>query len=218
MSHFVDFGFFFDIIEINKRRENFMDKLVNIITDYYLRKNIIAEDKKEIYAYGFKLIFADILNFAILCILGLIFDRLLESVVFLAVLCIIRQFSGGFHAKTFWLCRLSMVITYVCVIFLTDSIWEVKGIFGIVILINTAAVLFISIFAPIEHPSKPLPDKQKTINKIKAITTSGIISVLSIVSVGFEIKLGVTISITLLAVIVLMIIGMAVKKGGKRNV
>ena len=39
-----------------------------------------------------------------------------------------------------------------------------------------------------------------------------------IIVVTTDMKFGVTISITLLAVVVLMIIGMAVQKGGKENV
>ena len=91
-----------------------MDRLANTITDYYIRKKIIAEEKREIYSYGFKLIISDVINYIIIISLGIVFNRLIESIVFLITLCGIRQFSGGFHAKTFWLCRLSMILTCLC--------------------------------------------------------------------------------------------------------
>ena len=99
-----------------------MDRLVDIITNYYVRKNVITEDKRDIYFYGFKLIISDIINYAIIIIIGIVLNRLIESVAFLISLCVLRQFSGGFHAKTFWLCRLSMIITYICVMALSDII------------------------------------------------------------------------------------------------
>ena len=196
-----------------------MDKLANTITDYYIRKKVISSDKREIYSYGFKLIIADIINYIIVISIGVIFNRVIESIVFLITLCGVRQFSGGFHAKTFWLCRLSMVITCLCVTMLTDIVTHTEYKTIIVMLANAISVLFITIFAPIVHPNKPLSDKQKRNNKIKSIITSLFLSAVSIIMVvASDMKFGVTISITLFSVVVLMIIGMAIQKGGKVNV
>lgn len=196
-----------------------MDKLANTITDYYIRKNIISNEKREIYSYGFKLIIADVINYAIVILFGIVFNRLTESITFLITLCGLRQFSGGFHAKSFWLCRLSMIVTCLCVIMLTDMVTYTGFECIIVILVNAISVAFITKNAPIVHPNKPLSDKQKHNNKIKSIITSMFLSVISIIIVATtDIKFGVTISITLLAVVILMIIGMAVQKGGKENV
>ena len=191
-----------------------MDRLANTITDYYIRKKIITEEKREIYSYGFKLIIADVINYVIIISLGIVFNRLIESTSFLVALCGLRQFSGGFHAKTFWLCRLSMIITYICVMLLTDIVTYTKYETIIVISVNVISIVIIAITAPIVHLNKPLSD-----NKIKSIITSIFMSIVSIIIVDTtDMKFGVTISITLLAVVVLMIIGMAVQKGGKENV
>lgn len=195
-----------------------MDKLTNIITNYCVERKIIAEEKREIYSYGFKLIIADIVNYLIVIIIGMVFDRILESILFLISLCGLRQFCGGFHAKTFWLCRLSMMTTFACVILLTDLVLRTGQATIIIILLNLIDVIFISIFAPIEHPNKKLSDKQKHNNKIKSIIISISLTIASIVFVAVDMKFGVTISITLLSVIVLMIISIATKKGGKVNV
>lgn len=195
-----------------------MDKLANTITNYYIQKNIIAEEKREIYSYGFKLIFSDVINYMIIILLGIILNRLIESVAFLITLCGVRKFSGGFHAKSFWLCRLSMIITCLCVILLTDIVTYTGFETVIVIFVNVISVVFITIFAPVIHPNKPLSDKQKHNNKIKSVITSIVMSIVSIAIVAKDMKFGVTISITLLAVVALMTIGMAVRKGGKENV
>lgn len=195
-----------------------MDKMANAITNYYVRKKIIAEDKHDIYCYGFKLIIADIINYSIIIILSIVFDRFTEGIIFLISLCGLRQFSGGFHAKSFLLCRLSMIITYMCVMFLTDVVIHTELQIIIVLSINVLSIIFISIFSPVEHPNKPLMDKQKRSNKNKSIITSVILSLVSISLKSFDMKSGVTISTTLLAVIVLMIISLTTKKGGGKNV
>lgn len=196
-----------------------MDKLANTLTDYYIRKNVIPEDKREIYSYGFKLIIADVINYIIIISLGIVFNRLIESIIFLITLCGLRQFSGGFHAKTFWLCRLSMITTCLCVMLLTDIVTYTGLEIIIATSVNAISVAFIMIVAPVVHPNKPLSDKQKHNNKIKSIITSIFLSIVSIILiVSIDMKFGVTISMTLLAVVVLMIIGKATQKGGNENV
>lgn len=194
-----------------------MERLAKAITNYCLKNELIEEGKSEIYLYGFKLIIADIINYAIVILLGMLFGEVLESAVFLICLCGLRQFSGGFHAKSFWLCRLSMIVTFLLVVIISDAVWKTDVSAAMAILINVCSVLAISIFAPIENINKPMTDEQRHSNKIKSILTSIFLSCISIVLMMCDIKSGVTISITLLAVVVLMIIGMAMKKGGKEN-
>ncbi len=195
-----------------------MERLANFLTDYCVANNIVEKDKEEIYLYGFKLIIADVINYTIIILLGIILRTLAESIVFMMCLCILRRYCGGFHAKTFWVCRLSMVTTYLCVMFLSKQLIEAGNMTFIVAPIDIASIIFISLFAPVEHPNKPLSNKQKQKNRIKAIITSVLLTIVSISFVAVNIKTGVTISITLLAVIILMIISMAIQKGGTRNV
>lgn len=193
-----------------------MDKIADFLTGYYIRKNVISKDMAEIYCYGFKLIIADIINFSIIIMLGILFSRIIDSIVFLITLCGLRQFCGGFHAKTFWLCRLSMICTYCGVIILTNIISSYTGIWlGVTITLNIIAIIFIYVFAPIEHPNKPLSAEQKRNNRVKSIITSCILSIISISFVAMRIKLGVTISITLTAVVFFMLVSMVLKEGGK---
>lgn len=193
-----------------------MNNLANTITDYYCKKNIIAEDKKEIYCYGFQLIIADIINYTIILALGIIVDKILDSLAFLITLCGIRQFCGGFHAKTFTVCRLSFIATYIIVLSIAFILSSISIVF--IALINTVCFIFISYFAPIEHPNKPMTVLQRKRNKLKSIITSSVASVASIFFVAMDITIGVTISITLCAVVALMIVSLIMKKGGGSNV
>lgn len=192
-----------------------MDKISNKITDYLCLRNFIPEKDREIYNYGFKLILSDIINFSIVILLGMLTNRVLDGIVFLITLCGIRRFSGGFHAKTFWLCRVLMILTFIVVLLITDLIYNFRQFFPYVIVVDILALIFIAIFSPIKHPNKKLSKKQVKTNKIKATLTAIILIVISAFLMTFKFKCGMTVSVTIMAVVFLMIIGM---KGGEKGV
>ena len=43
-----------------------MNEIARSITDYLIKKDIIAKGKRDIYVYGFKLILADIFNYVLI--------------------------------------------------------------------------------------------------------------------------------------------------------
>lgn len=196
-----------------------MDKISTFLADYCIRHAQVPREKREIYIYGFKLIFADIINFGIIILFGLYTAKLKESIIFLITLCGLRQYSGGFHAKTFLICRISMIITYVAVTVTTIFVESRKEVFFIVLILNIISTIFISILAPIENANKKLSIYQKSENKIKSIIASAGFSLGSTLLTVSNFKTeGVTISITILAVGILMVIGLVAKKGGDSGV
>lgn len=195
-----------------------MNKIANFLTDFCINRNKIQEDKREIYCYGFKLLILDIVNFSIVLIIGLFINNFLDSILFLIILCGIRQFSGGFHAKSFWLCRLSMVVTFITVSILSNIFTNCSIKLVICMLINFLSVVVIAIWAPVMHPNKILTAIQKRKNKIKSIIISSISSVISTVLILLDVNKGITISITLLAVVILMIISLIMYKEVNSNV
>lgn len=82
-----------------------------------------------------------------------------------------------------------------------------------------ASIIGISLLAPIENVNKKLTTHQVKVNKMKAIVVATVLSFTSIVLVFLNYRAeGITISITILAVVVLMIPGLIEKKGGDSNV
>lgn len=195
-----------------------MDKLANVLTDFCMSRNNIPIDRRDIYCYGFKLIISDIINFTIVLVVSLILSRVLDGIVFLITLCSIRKFSGGFHAKTFGVCRISMIITFVLVLLASEQLVKCTVSMMGVIMINLFSILLIARLAPVIHPNKVLTTEQRRTNKIKSIITSLIMSVISISLVLLNIKEGVTISITLLAVVILMIVSLVMHREVNVNV
>lgn len=192
-----------------------MDSISNKITDYFYSKNYISEDKKDIYNYGFKLIISDLINFSLILVLGLVLNSFFDGIVFLISLCGIRRFSGGFHAKTFWLCRVSMIVTFLIVIIISNTLEIIKPPLLYMIIFDIISLIIISIFSPVKHPNKKLTKKQSKDNKIKAILVSTFLTMVSILLIWFNVSGGITVSVTIWADVLLMIIGIKTVKGGK---
>lgn len=194
-----------------------METISAFLVDKLLKRNIILEEKAPICKNGIMLILADIINFSLILIIGLFTKSLFESVMYLTVFWIVRRFSGGFHAKTYWLCRIVTVGTYMT-IFLVSKI--INDYYIIITLIcDIFAVITMIVFAPIRHPNKELTNKEVKANKLFALLTTLFFTLLSIVLSVFNRKEGLVISLILFAISVLMYIGLLTNGNeGKDNV
>lgn len=188
-----------------------VDSIVNALIKYYESRNYIPSDKKEIYSYGFKLLLADIINFSLVIVLGVLIKQPTAAVVFLISLYCIRKYTGGFHAKTFFLCRMSMLFTAFSVMIISKIVFTQSDCIYYVVSFNIISVFIIILLAPIENPKKKLTINRKKKNKRKAIIVSIIMSIISYIFL--EYYYGVVVSVTLLAVAILMIIGLIYGKG-----
>ena len=195
-----------------------MDKLMNRITDYYIKKGHIVQEDREVYEYGFHLIFSDIINFSLILIIGVLLHQLINSIIFLAVFCSLRQFAGGFHAKKYWICRMAMAITFLGVSLVSAIFAKYREVQFVCIVLNILDFALVCRLAPIEHINKPLDSAQRKTNKHRAIILSALLAMASTVLIIMDIHIGIVISNTLSSVIVLMVIAIINKKGEKRDV
>ena len=74
-----------------------ISKYVGII----MRKNgICNSDEIEKVEYGTVVLLSTLIGFGSIFIIGLIFGKLLETLVFSLIFSILRSFTGGYHAAT----------------------------------------------------------------------------------------------------------------------
>lgn len=195
-----------------------METLAVKLTEKFIDREIISSDKKETYITGLKLILSDIINFSLIFIIGILTKSFIYSCIYLIVFWTVRKFSGGFHAKAYWICRIVTVGTYILILLVSGMIINYHVI--IVPICNIFSVITMIAFAPIRHPNKDLTGKEVKANKLCALLTTLFFTVLSIALAIFDRKEGLVISLTLFAVTVLMYTGLLAngKKGGKYNV
>lgn len=191
--------------------------ITEIIARRFVLSIDVPRDMKDIYVYGLRLIIADIINFSLILIFGAFLKCMVKAVIFLLMLLFVRRFTGGFHAGSFAVCRLSMIISFFSV--LAVSHLQSGFIYGeeIAIVVCFFSVLVVFFTAPIEHRNKPLNKEQRKSNRKKAIISSVVSSTLSSVLCFMGFPEGVFVSNTLLLIVILMFVGLIIKKGEKNN-
>ena len=92
-------------------------------------------------------------------IIGAIFSAFLQSVVFFFAFFLIRQFAGGYHAKTETRCEILSTLSILCCIVLI----KLSKMYDIRIALLSISFVFatlIFILCPLDTPEKPLSDKE----------------------------------------------------------
>ena len=180
--------------------------LSNKITDFLYKKEVISQEQKEVYIYGFTVLFLNILDILIILALGILIERYLDTIVFLMVFGITRQYTGGYHAKTVSKCLVVYMLIYLAIMFLSSSnVILVNGaIFQILLCI--VYIIAVIIYAPIQNDNKVISNVERKKYKIISIVSAICISTISVIVYGVFPTMAMTISLTLFAVTILMIL------------
>lgn len=162
-----------------------INSLSQLLAKHLYKTSIITESDMELYAYGFFVLISRILFLIISVIFGMIFNIIIESILFYFLFCCIRSYAGGIHAPT----ELS------CTIFTTISLF--LSVSGIKLMLNYGdqkiayAVYFISfiiiiILSPLDTKEKPLNSNEKKCFKVKTYAVLIVIILISITAVIFS--------------------------------
>ncbi|SCH44981.1 MULTISPECIES: accessory gene regulator ArgB-like protein [unclassified Romboutsia] len=152
-----------------------------------LSKNDIIEDEDfEIYRYGFETLIYFIVNISVALFIGAIFDRFIHTIIFLTCYCSIRQFTGGYHARNYTECTLTFVVIYTITIFMANNI-NINKYKYLLILFMIFSMYIIYKIAPQEHRNKPLSKEEKEKYKRVVMKIVGLISIIFIASILFNI-------------------------------
>lgn len=180
--------------------------LSNKITDFLYKKEVISQEQKEVYIYGFTVLFLNILDILIILALGILIERYLDTIVFLMVFGITRQYTGGYHAKTVSKCLVVYMLIYLSIMFLSSSnVILVNGaIFQILLCI--VYIIAVIIYAPIQNDNKVISNVERKKYKIISVVSAICISTISVIVYGIFPTMAITISLTLFAVTILMIL------------
>ncbi len=194
-----------------------ISKISKRISLFLCRKSIIKHDDIEIYEYGFETICSTALGFIITLVIGLIFRMFLLSIAYYIMFVTIRQFTGGYHANSYFKCNLTFaVVTTLVFGFTKMAVYSQTYTFPNHILFLILSFIVILHFAPVENENKPLDQKQKKINRHIAIVLTLVISVLSCAVYIFSVQVSALMAFTQLSIAVLIVIT-KLGKGGERD-
>lgn len=182
--------------------------MISRLAEFVARKlqhdGIIEMDDKEIYAYAFFMIFSYAFFLLLSIFMGVVLKIFFESILFFIVLCTVRGFAGGIHAKSEKMCTFLTTAS----IIISEILIKILVIYDAVVLavaVMALSTICIFIFSPLVSKQKNFNYEEKMALKKKVIfstLSSVIVSILSFIldkhSFGFSIAVGVGVSSFLL--------------------
>lgn len=127
-------------------------KLTNHILSYLISSNAINdnEETKDYYRYGIEITISSLINILLIIIIGIVSGNALESIVFLACFIPLRQFTGGFHAKTYFLCNLSFAVSFIILLIVYKFTNQYVTSYIVFLIIIFSCIIFFS-ECPVEN-------------------------------------------------------------------
>lgn len=156
-------------------------KFAKKITNFFINKSIIDTNDREIYEYGYELILSLSMYILIMLTISLIFNSLIESILFFVGFYLYRKIAGGYHADTYLKCHILFGINQMLFIF---TLYMYPSAYRYITIVSVCIInIVITIFAaPIDHPNKPFDVKEfNKYNKLSAVFSILLIPVVLIV-------------------------------------
>ena len=135
-----------------------LKRLSNKITKKLVDINVIEEADSELYEYGFWQGGVLIFNFLTVVLLGILFNMLLESIIFLIFYGVLRTIAGGYHARTQHVCYILSVLLMIVVLTILKTFpWNII----LCCVLTVLSILVIFILAPVQDENKLLDETEK---------------------------------------------------------
>ena len=182
-----------------------MEHLANILTDKLVKLQIVKDEDRELYAYGFWQGGVFIFNFATVVVVGLLFNMLWQSIVFMVTYGLLRPVAGGYHARTQRSCYILSIVLIIAV--LCTLMWlPFSSLTNVTIFLLSACVVFL--LAPVEDKNKPLDELEQQVYKKRSRIIVLLLSLLAVLFIGIgQIQIANCVAVSILTSAVMLILG-----------
>jgi accessory gene regulator B len=133
-----------------------ISKFTTCITTRLVEKEIIRNEDFDIYLFGLETFVMKAYHLSTYFVVAIIFGRIPELTLFLLTFIPLREYGGGYHAKTSIRCYIISCLTVLSFLWLLIIIPKDMMQFGYIIAICLSLPLFFII--PVETSNKPLDD------------------------------------------------------------
>lgn len=190
--------------------------MIRCFTEYilsFIRKNTdIPEREAELYKYGIEITLSSILNIMIVIIMSIILGDILLGVCFLFSFILLRQFSGGYHAESYFRCNLVLAVSYFAVALGSKVLNSIPiHIFECMIILGAIIII---LYTPVNNRHKYLTADNKARCRKLSIVIYSVLGVISVILKTLNIYYGSVILLTLLLVVLMIAIEIYLQKGG----
>ena len=118
----------------------------------------VDESEKEIINFGISMMITTIISLIVAVVIAALFGMLPAGILLLASIIVLRQYAGGYHAKSQSICAvLSCLIYTACLLCIKHSL--INGVIQLVLCV--AAILVIFFLAPVDNVNNELSISEK---------------------------------------------------------
>ena len=140
-----------------------LSKLAVKITDYYISKNKINADSREMFNYCFEILLSTIVNGISILFIGLSTALYAETFIFNFTFVLFRGICDGSHAKTHFRCFLSLIIVFSGFVLLQLLVeYYILYYLSISISMAIASLIIVIALCPIDNVNKPIDRLERT--------------------------------------------------------
>lgn len=140
--------------------------MVDIVVKILVKENIIKPEETTLYRYGLSLLTKKILHVFIMLLFGTILDKFENTVFFLIAYAGIREYAGGYHAKTTtgcYFCTGGVIIFSTLLFYIFQNVNLIELC---LILVFCGGIIWV--LAPQETPNKPLDTQEMVLYRKKS--------------------------------------------------
>lgn len=137
-----------------------IERMSKAMGEQFVKNELIIEENRDIYEYGMELLISTVLSTVMVLGIGIISNRLINTLFLLITFYCIRVFAGGYHAENYRNCFLSFCIGFIIFLFGTESLIK-HNVDTEFMIMAIPAALIICRYAPVEDHSKPLNKEER---------------------------------------------------------
>ncbi|MEG7531582.1 MAG: accessory gene regulator B family protein [Hungatella sp.] len=182
-----------------------MEYLANKLTNQLAKWQVVKEEDKELYAYGFWQGAVFVFNLITVIAVGLFFNMLWQSLVFMAAYGLLRPMAGGYHARTQQSCYILSIALIVSVLAILKWVsWSVLPCQ--IILAVSVGIIFM--LAPVEDQNKSLDEIEQNVYKKRSRIIARFLFLIAILFIAIDqTQIAYCISISVVASAIMLIFG-----------
>lgn len=182
-----------------------MEKLVNKLTEYLIHKEVILQEKKNIYQFGFQVGLEVTLNTVISILIAVACNMEIECIVFFMVFIPLRSYAGGLHLNSYIKCMICSCLSLLLILLIVKYI-DINRI--LMMCIITLSIIIIKVIKPVEHVNRPVSRKKYAEFIKKLNITLMVLAVASVVLFVLDVKrMLYTVAVTMLFMALILFLG-----------
>ncbi|MCD8380446.1 MAG: accessory gene regulator B family protein [Lachnospiraceae bacterium] len=148
-----------------------ISKLAVRLTNYLYSEGTISAEDKELYQYGFFLLFSRIMFLLVTMFVGLAANVFWESLLFYVMFSVLRGYAGGVHASSEFACDTLSTGTFIVSVICIRIMKSLKCV-PLALIMTAVGCFIIHWLSPMDTNAKPLSKAEfKHYRKVCSILT-----------------------------------------------